>query len=67
MNSAVSSQKAFQGFETEMRELLRGAEEISVFLRRGIIGLPSRQMNDFLQKRKQKNIVKVAIPGVWVG
>ena len=40
----------FFGAETETRQLLGGTEEKSVSLTR-VIDLPSRQINDFLQKK----------------
>ena len=43
--------KAFQGSETEMRELLGGAEEKSIPLMRGVC-----------RKVLQSEVVKVAIP-----
>ena len=43
----MSAQKALQGSEMEMRELLGGTEEKSVSLT-GVIDLPSSQINDFL-------------------
>ena len=61
------AQKALLGFETETRELLGGTEENSVS-RRGVIDLPSRQINDFLQKGKRKKIelvTKLAVNPVY--
>ena len=46
----MSAHKALQGSETETRELLGGTEENSVS-RLAVIDLPSRQINDFLQKK----------------
>ena len=45
LKGALSAQKAFQGSETETRELLGGTEE--VFPQWGVINLPSWQINDF--------------------
>ena len=52
---AVSAQKALQGSETEMRELLGGTEESSVS-RPGVIDLPSMQINDFSQRGNRKKL-----------
>ena len=49
----MSAQKALQGSETETRELLGGTEENSVSPR-GVIDLPSRQINEFSQKKTEK-------------
>ena len=55
LKGAVSAQKALQGSETETREVAgRNGREI-VFPRQGVIDLPYRQINDFLQKGYRKN------------
>ena len=58
----MSAQKALRGSETETRELLGGTEEFSVSPTRG--DLPSMQINDFSQKRKQLKIELVGRPSV---
>ena len=63
MKGFASAQKALQISEMEMRELPGEAEENSVSLTRGVIDLPSRQINDFSQERKQKKIELMARPG----
>ena len=50
----MSAQKALQGSESETRELLGGTEENSV-TRQGVIDLPPRQINDFVQNGNRKN------------
>ena len=62
----MSAQKALQGSETETRELLGGMEEKIHFPRRGVIDLPSGQINIFLKNRKQKNIELVSRPAAVV-
>ena len=47
LKDAVSSKKALQGFETEMRELLRGTEEKSVSPTRGHWFALQANYNDF--------------------
>ena len=56
----MSAQKALRGSETETRELLGGTEENCVSPMRGH-DLPSRQINEFLQKGNRKELV--ARPG----
>ena len=46
MEGAGISSKAFQGSETETRNLLE--ERTKTVFQRGVIYLPSRQINDFL-------------------
>ena len=58
---AMSAQKALQGSETVMRELLGGMREKSVSPMRGH-WFASRQINDILTKIKQKKIELVARP-----
>ena len=58
----MSAQKALQGSKTETRELLGGMENRSFFHQKGFFDLPSRQINIFFTKCKQKKNVLVAIP-----
>ena len=58
---AVPAQKALQGSETETMELLGGPTR-RVLSRKGVIDLPSKQINDFLQKGNRKKIELVARP-----
>ena len=51
----VSAQKAIQGSETKTRELLEVTEGNSVS-QCGVIDLPSRQINDILQKGNRKKL-----------
>ena len=55
MKAAVSAQKALQGSETETRELLEEQMRI-VFPHQGVIDLPHRQINEFLQKGNRKKL-----------
>ena len=49
MKGAVSAQKAFKGFETEMRELLWGKKEIILLPYQGsLIGTPGESMIFYL-------------------
>ena len=50
----MSTQKALQGSEKKMRELLGGTEENNVS--------PMRGNNDFFPKRKQKKVELVVRP-----
>ena len=62
MKGTMSAQKAFQGSQTETKELLEEWKRI-VFPRCGVIDLPSRQTNDFFyKKRKQKKVELVSRP-----
>ena len=58
----MSAPKALQGSETETRESLEGMEENSVSPRPGVIDLPYRHINDFLQKGNRKKIELVTRP-----
>ena len=60
LNVAVSSQKALQGSQTEMRDLLGGTEEISPT--RGVIDLPSSQINDYFYTKETETIELMATP-----
>ena len=42
----------FQGDETETRDLLGGTKENVVYPSKGVIDLPSRQINDFFYKNE---------------
>ena len=50
---AVSAQKALQGCETEIREFLEGTEEKKTLPPEGVIGLPSRKIHFFTERRKK--------------
>ena len=63
MKGAVSAQKAFQGSETEKRELLGGTKEKSVSLS-CLSDLPCRQINDFFYKKETEKIELVVRPVV---
>ena len=63
MKGVVSAQKALQGSEIQTRELLEERERIG-FPRQGVIDLPSKQINNFLQKGNRKESELVARPAV---
>ena len=60
MKGAMSAQKALQGFKTETRDWEE--PERIVFPGLGVIVLPSRQINDFLQQGNKEKIELVARP-----
>ena len=57
MKGALSAQKLHQGSETNFRELMARRKVMNVLPDEGVLGLPSRQINDLLQKAKRKKIV----------